>query len=47
MIPENIKKNQILQAINKTDYEGVPKGRESRKYILKYRGKFYPSKYII
>ena len=47
MIPENIKKEHILKAIEKIERARIPKGRSSKKFILEYRGKHYPSKYVI
>ncbi|MFQ5454446.1 MAG: hypothetical protein ACE5D6_09715, partial [Candidatus Zixiibacteriota bacterium] len=47
MIPKNIKRSHILKAINEIDSSGVPKGRSSRKFILEYKGRAYPPKYII
>lgn len=47
MIPKNITKNHILDSIREVDKNGVPKGRNSRKFKLVYRGKTYPPKYVI
>ncbi len=47
MIPKNITKDHILAAIQKVDSQGIPAGRFSRKYILFYKGKDYPPKYVI
>ena len=47
MIPQNIIKDSILKAIDKINLEGVPKGRESTKYNLRYMDKLYPPKYTI
>jgi len=33
MIPRNITKDLIIKAIDKINLEGVPKGRESPKFI--------------
>jgi hypothetical protein len=48
MIPENVKAEDILRAIEEVERLGViPSGRESEKYDLEYNGKLYPPKYII
>lgn len=47
MIPQNIVKQNILDAIAVIHKEGVPKERESTKYHLWYNGGLYPPKYVI
>ncbi len=47
MIPSNISPENIIQAIERVDTDGIPPGRASRKYQLIYNGKKYPPKYII
>ena len=47
MIPKNITKGNILEAIKYIDRFGVPSKRDSTKYDLKYKGKNYPPKYVI
>ncbi|MEK4526440.1 DUF3427 domain-containing protein [Paenibacillus sp. BGI2013] len=47
MIPQNIVKQNILDAIAVIHKEGVPKERESTKYHLRYNGGLYPPKYVI
>lgn len=47
MIPSNIKKDDVLRAINYIDNNGIPKERESTKFCLNYNAKQYPPKYII
>jgi len=47
MIPKNITKSNVLQAISKIDREGVPDRRQSTKYLLYYRGCDYPPKYVV
>jgi len=47
MIPKNIKREDILKAIDEVEKVGVPEGRSSKKFLLEYDGKFYPPKYII
>ena len=47
MIPLKITKDHIRQAAQQIDDEGVPKGREARKYHVIVNGKYYPLKYIV
>lgn len=47
MIPNNISKRDVLKAIEKVRSDGVPKRRNSRKYLLIYQDKSYPPKYIV
>lgn len=47
MIPKNINKNHVIEAIKKVESGKIPKGRRSKKFLLKYDGKYYPPKYII
>lgn len=47
MIPDNITKEHIEQAIAYIEKNGVPPNRKSTGYILKYKGKEYPPKYVI
>lgn len=47
MIPKNINRNAVLKAIDRIEQEGIPKGRESKKYNLRFNNKNYPPKYII
>jgi hypothetical protein len=47
MIPANIERQHILQAIQRVNTEGVPANRESTRFDLVYGGKGYPPKYII
>jgi Cdc6-like AAA superfamily ATPase len=48
MIPKNISKQNIIQAIEKINAEGIPnEKRLSTKYLLDYNGKTYPPKYVI
>ena len=46
-IPEEIKEEHILAAINKIDEESPPPKRQSKIYDLIYKGKKYPPKYVI
>jgi len=47
MIPQNIKKEYILKALEEIDRTGVPEGRSSRKFVLGHEGKRYPPKYVL
>lgn len=47
MIPKNIRKNDVLKAMQQIDQEGVPKSRQSHTYYIQHNGKRYPPKYII
>lgn len=47
MIPDNISKEAILKAFMEIDINGIPKARESIKFLLNYEGRFYPPKYVI
>jgi len=45
-IPE-ISKSDVLAAIARVDREGVPDERRSTRYVLVYKGRRYPPKYIV
>jgi len=47
MIPNNIARNHILKAIQEIDRDGIPKGRNSKKFKLVFEEKAYPPKYVI
>ena len=47
MIPSNITREHILQAIQEIETRGVPPSREQTKYALVWNGKLYPPKYTI
>lgn len=47
MIPKNIKKDDIINAIREVDLNGVPNNRQSTKYRLMYNGRTYPPKYLV
>lgn len=47
MIPKNIKKDDIINAIKEVDLKGIPSNRESTKYKLIYNYRAYPPKYLI
>ncbi len=47
MIPTNIKKQHLLQAIAEIDREGVPPHQQSTGYDLVYKNKRYPPKLVV
>ena len=47
MIPLNITREHVLQAIADQGDKAIPKQRKSRKFYLDYNGKQYAPKYII
>ena len=47
MIPKNITKEHILEAINEIKKNGVPEGRSGKKFRLEYDGQCFPPKYTI
>jgi len=47
MIPPNITRQHIIQAIEEIKRDGVPGRRMSRKFLLEFRGQYYPPKYVI
>ena len=47
MIPRNITREHILKAIKEIDSQSVPGGRISRKFLLEFKGKEYPPKYVV
>jgi len=47
MIPKNITREHVLAAIKKIRKDGVPKGRNSRKYVLIFKEELFPPKYLI
>ena len=47
MIPKNITKKHIEQAISEIDKEGIRKGRHSSTYDLLYNEKKYPPKLVV
>jgi 5-methylcytosine-specific restriction protein A len=47
MIPHNITREHILQAILHIDKYGVPDNRKSKKFALLFEGKQYPPKYVV
>jgi MoxR-like ATPase len=47
MIPQGIKSEHILKAIEEVERSGTPRDRGSDRYDLEYNKKLYPPKYII
>jgi hypothetical protein len=47
MIPEGIKREHILKAIEEIKNSEIPAQRDSSKYDLEYDNKLYPPKYVI
>ncbi len=47
MIPKNIKKEHIIEAIAEIKKVGISEGRNSRKYLLEYDGGYFPPKFVI
>ena len=47
MIPKNIKREHVIKAIEEIKRNGILKGRDSRKFLLEFNGKYYPPKYVI
>ena len=47
MIPSNVEREHIIEAVRKIDSKGVPASRRSKKFFLEFEGKRYPPKYVI
>lgn len=47
MIPQNIKKKHIIQAIKDINTNGIPPRRDSKYYDLIFDEKRYPPKYVL
>jgi len=47
MIPRNIKREHVIKAIEEIKRNGVPKDRNSRKFLFEFNGEYYPPKYVI
>ena len=47
MIPGDISKEAVLEAMAEIDLNGVPKNHISTKYMLRNDNKLYPPKYTI
>lgn len=47
MLPPNITRSHIVQAIERINEEGIPAGAESNYYDVVYNQKHYPPKYLV
>ncbi len=47
MIPPNIEREHIIEAVQKIDSEGIPSHRGLKRFFLEFGGKPYPPKYTI
>jgi hypothetical protein len=47
MIPSNISRGHLIQAMEEIDKNGVPEDRVSTKYYVRHNGRHYPPKYLI
>jgi 5-methylcytosine-specific restriction protein B len=47
MIPPNITREHVLQALDEIAHAGVPAPRQSIDYFVEHEGKRYPPKYVI
>lgn len=47
MVPNEITRQHILAVMREIDRNGVPAGREGKRFQLLYKGKRYPPKYVI
>lgn len=47
MIPDNIKREHIIQALEEIDRTGIPNSKASVLYDLRYNGKLYPPRHVI
>jgi hypothetical protein len=47
MIPKNIRRKHVLNAIEEVKRTGIPEGRRSKKFLIEFNGKYYPPKCII
>lgn len=47
MIPQSIKREHVLQAIDDIRAGGVPKKREPTKFNLVHEGRLYPPKFAL
>lgn len=47
MISKNITHKDVLNAISEIDKNGIPSVRNSKKYYLCYKRKYYPPKYVL
>ncbi|OFV68580.1 MAG: hypothetical protein SCAL_000256 [Candidatus Syntrophoarchaeum caldarius] len=47
MIPKNIEREDVIKVMEEIKRNGIPKGRDSRKFLLEFDGECYPPKYVI
>ena len=47
MIPKNIEREHVIKAMEEIKRNGIPKDRNSRKFLLEFDGKYYPPKYVV
>ena len=47
MIPSNITREHVIDAIREIDRDGIPPRRESRDFQLVFGGRGYPPKYVV
>jgi len=47
MIPREINREHVLQAVEYIRQHGVPPGRQSRKFLLRHADEVYPPKYVV
>ena len=47
MIPSNISREHVFEAIREIDRQGVPPRRRSRLFLLEVNGNHYPPKYTL
>jgi hypothetical protein len=47
MIPQNITREHVIKAIEEIEASGFAAARTSRKFLLKYKSRYYPPKYVL
>src|SRR5688572_2807273 len=47
MIPEYIKRQNVLAAMQTIDRDGIPSGRMGQKFEVRYEGRIYPPKLLV
>jgi hypothetical protein len=47
VIPSEITREHVLAAIQRIEADGVPPGRQSQKFYVRYEGKLYPPKLLV
>src|SRR5689334_16377213 len=47
MIPQEITRQHIFEALARIDVEGIPETRQSTKFDLLHNGRIYPPKYVV